>query len=215
MLCESIKWNSIQDVFKCIEEAKCNYVVLRSAEEIFDDEKYLFEGHDIDILCEQSDVNKLVDAMRLERTIHCSSYILNVANRNISIDITSPGSGEYDSLWEQHILIRRIVFKDSLCHTPSDEDYFYTLLYHSLVHKKQFPERYRERIRKLAHKLGMKLKFEPDNSSISKYYYTILLKKFMKKKGYEIKELYKDNFFHRIWEEERQFIERIIWKLKE
>lgn len=62
---ENPRWGSIEEVFKAIEKEKCQYVLLRSSDEIFDNENYFNEGHDLDLLCSKSVKEHLIATMRL------------------------------------------------------------------------------------------------------------------------------------------------------
>lgn len=180
---ENPRWDSIEEVFKAIEEDKCEYVLLRSYDEIFNDENYFNEGHDLDLLCPRSAKEHLIAVMRLSCE-NDNNFVLKVKDRNIPVDITCPGSGEFDAKWEKDMLSNRIWFREDCCHVLSQEDYFYTLLFHSLIHKGEIQERYKEKIIRLGRMAGLELIYEPDNSQKSKEYYGRILYKFMKKNRY-------------------------------
>lgn len=179
-------WSSINEAFISLEKTDCKYAVLRSYEEIFrggGHSDYIYCGHDIDLLCLHDDVDKLISALRLVKDAG-NIYRMSVGGKLVLVDVMRAGNGEFDPRWEHDMLDHRVDYKTGICHVLSDEDYLYTLIFHSLITKGEFPQRYVEKIRQLALATGIRLKYKPDNSRRVKNYYKALLYRYMKIKGY-------------------------------
>lgn len=167
-------WNSLSDLFECLN-SKANYVILRNFESIEEDCISL-EHPDIDILCD--DRKSLIELSRsVSRTKNRRDKIhreIWVNGKGIDVDIRCVGDGYYDPAWGQEILNSRHLYRNSFF-VPNPENYFYTLLYHALIQKRQISPDYRERLEAMAENMDLKIE-----SAVS----VDTLQAYMKEKGY-------------------------------
>jgi predicted Ser/Thr protein kinase len=77
-----------------------------------------------------------------------------LAGKEVSVDVRSVGDNYYDPNWQRKILETKVKFNN--IYIPDHENLFYSLLYHALVHKKQFSEKYSEILSKMSLNIGVK-----------------------------------------------------------
>jgi len=165
------KWDDLESFFRAMN-AEGGYIVMRNYEELFSDfEKG--EHQDIDFLC--------VDRPAFISAGGCAARfkecdlihrVINVGGRDIPVDVRTVGDGYYDTCWEEE-MIKNSRMAMGVIPVPSEEDYFYSLLYHALIQKKKIAEDYKIRLKKMADDLGGDRSTDAD---------TLLA--FMKRKGY-------------------------------
>jgi hypothetical protein len=68
-------------------------------------------------------------------------------------DLRFVGDDYYPSKWAQRLLDRRQLV-DGTFYAPSADDYFESLAYHAVVHKRSVADDYPERLSNMAHELG-------------------------------------------------------------
>ena len=166
------KWNSLEDYFHTINE-KCEYLIIRNYENLFSGEEDN-EHDDIDFLCRDID-DFLFCSAAIQREpsdkIHC--YI-NLCGKLKRIDIRSVGDGYYDEKWETDMLDKRIMMNDSF-YVMDKQNYYYSLIYHEVYHKKELKPEYEERLKKMA--LEQDLVFSKENMNK-------IIDDFLQSKGY-------------------------------
>ena len=133
-------WDNPEQVFEMLN-ATTNYVVLRNFENIPED--LVSEEHkDVDILTDEQ--FQIPYNLNMQKTnsnnIGFLPYII-IKNKKIKFDIKFVGDNYYDEKWSKEILKRRILSKNKIF-VPSDKDYFYSLLYHMIIHKKKLNSKY-------------------------------------------------------------------------
>lgn len=144
---KQIEWESIVTMLQALNR-NCNYLVMRNFENF--EECRLFNKHeDIDILCD--DVNLLVNTLYAEpRAINDKvHYKIWIRSEKINLDVRCIGDTYYDANWERDMLKRRIMYKN-LFYIPAWEDYYYSLIYHGIVHKGSIKEEYMVRLKRIA-----------------------------------------------------------------
>lgn len=143
----SESWNSLEEFFTVLN-AGCKYLVLRSFDDLPERYKIGKEG-DIDFL-----VNNKLEAVLISNSKkqgnedYKNQYCIKIKNDDVYLDFLYVGDGYFDSKWERNMLENRILFKN-LFYIPNNLDHFYSLLYHSLIHKKSMSEKYKKKIIKL------------------------------------------------------------------
>lgn len=167
-------WNSLSDLFECLN-SKANYVILRNFESIEEDCISL-EHPDIDILCD--DRKSLIELSRsVSRTKNRRDKIhreIWVNGKGIDVDIRCVGDGYFDSVWEREILCTRQFYR-SCYYVPNRENYYYSLLYHVLIQKRQISKDYSERLAAMAKQLNLDVETAVGIDTLQAY---------MKEKGY-------------------------------
>jgi len=171
------KWKSFQE-FIDFANQKCNWIVLRNFEYLPDN--FFENDKDVDVLCEN--ISKFIDIMGLEkRSWGIAAYQGVIDNKIVFFDIRFLGDGYYDKLWQYKMLNNKI-FTDEKVPRLNDEDYFYSLIYHSKIQKREIKNIYVERLFELAKKL--KIKNYQKNAIFNNEYIANLLSEYMKKKHY-------------------------------
>lgn len=147
------EWSDIKTFFAYLNEFH-DYIVLRNWEQL-DNPSLFVEGHeDIDILCDNPRLlKKEIGAQKESILGHYDHYWITVDGEKIEIGIRYVGDGYYDICWEREMLKSKINYRE-LCKVMNDENYFYSLIYHSLFHKKNVSEDYMERLSNIGKKLG-------------------------------------------------------------
>jgi hypothetical protein len=140
-------WDSLEQLFYVMNNL-LEYVVLRNFEML--PEEYYDEQHgDIDILVKNIEQTVYVtNAVKVYKDKFRVHYKIKVAEKNIFFDFRYVGDNYFDEKWQIDILKKRIIC-DKGFYRPNNEDYFYSLVYHSLIHKKQISDDYPKKIEQI------------------------------------------------------------------
>ena len=175
-------FTSISELFEQLNAGGINYLVLRNYENLLEPEMYL-DGHgDVDLLCDDAlSVVKLIDAQAAGPRAKSSwgdgiHYCAYVAGQRVTLDLRQVGDGYYCKKWEQELLERKV--RHECFYVMSDEDYFYTLIYHAILQKRTFSDEYRLRLEGMSRRLGLEQK---DYSQLG---FISILEKHMMENGY-------------------------------
>jgi hypothetical protein len=180
---QKYSYSTIKEVFDLLHHYEIEYVVLRNYDNILENEIYM-DGHgDIDLLCSNSvelakkikanpDVNHFNNG--LHDKVH---YFFYINNNSVSLDLRFVGDNYYCEKWEKEMLERRVLHKGF--YVLSDEDHFYSLIYHAIFQKECFSEEYNKRLIEMAEKLNIKLTDRAIPSFVS------VLESYMKKNHYQ------------------------------
>lgn len=134
--------------------SKCDYLVLRNWDDIFNDSIYGNGHEDIDILCRDIDAFiKLTKAKRVHHSNYRDNFVVKVGNMNIRFDVRHVGDGYYPIKWEKSMLNRKI-YTDQNIYVMNIEDYAYSLSYHALIQKPSLSKEYQKKIIDVFHNLG-------------------------------------------------------------
>lgn len=160
------KWDSILTMLKSLNK-RCNYIVIRNYE-LFENNKLLSEHEDIDILCDNTRLLVETIGAKQKNTNDTTHYYIFVQEMKINVDIRVIGDTYYDELWQREMLERREMYKN-LFYIPSIEDYYYSLIYHGLIHKDDLKDEYIYRIESMAHKMKKEFKKEELQNELETY----------------------------------------------
>lgn len=169
-------WNSIEEMFAALHSAKEEYIILRNYEEI-DADNFYTSGHaDIDFLARSgkrfaSQIHA-VPRFIADDGIH---YKVSIADTDVVIDVRSVGDGYYDAAWERELLHKRVQLNNRF-YISDKENYYYTLVYHAILQKKELTDDYLLRLNQMAEELGIRAKSEQEH--------LVALERFMQGKGY-------------------------------
>lgn len=170
------KWNSVEDMFYALNNC-VNYALLRNYE-VLPDEIYVNEHNDIDVICESlQDVAYILNATPVFSEDYRVHYKTNVEDKIAYFDLRNIGDNYYYDIIEKNILKDRI-YNEKGFYTLNKEDYFYTLLYHALLHKPVFKEDYKQKL--------MDMQIENVNMETTLEEYIQILKKWLIKNEYII-----------------------------
>lgn len=172
-------WKDINEVFYVLNST-CNYVVLRNFED-FPEAIELEEHQDIDILADNYvNISYILNAKMKSKLKYRVINTVKINGHEVDFDFRYVGDNYYDEKWENSILSNRVLNKD-LFYSPNEKDYFYSLLYHGLVHKIDVAEDYKIRLEGLAKNIG-----EKDFSIYNKP--ELILYNYLQRNGYRIVE---------------------------
>ena len=146
-------WRDFSQFFKILN-ATLDYVVLRNFEGFFDD--IVCDEHlDIDLLVSNYNEVKLVSNSK-EVYPHNSRVVNQVLinGEMVDFDFRSIDDNYMDKAWSKDILNCRVL-DDAGFYKPADEHYFYSLLYHALIHKKEISPDYLARFKALSKNLAI------------------------------------------------------------
>ena len=195
MMEEKINFNSIIDVFNLLENKGIMWVVLRNWDELDNDIVSLEHG-DVDILVDDFYKTILIlNAKRGTKINYRVQYRVQIDNRDIPFDIRHIGDDYYDKKWEDNILKDRE--KLDYFYIPNKSNYYYSLLYHAILHKERLSADYSSKLLNLKEEAptlkNLKIFLNKNNYSItrpkdksvyyrySKRHYINITKQFIKK----------------------------------
>lgn len=147
-------WSSLRELFSVLNYT-VDYVVLRNFEALPAD--YLVgQHHDVDLLTD--DYEELVRLLNGRAVLGLvprwgGRFLVRVGGENVLFDIRFVGDDYYDEAWERRLLANRRLVRD-VFYAPSDEDYFETLAYHAVIHKRKIFQDYKDRLAQMAFDLG-------------------------------------------------------------
>ena len=122
-------WARFEEMFNFINISS-NYVILRNYEDL----NNLKPDSDIDVLTSDIDFHYHINGTR--------KY------NHKDVDIRTPNDGYYDSNWVLDIIENKILYKNKFF-IPDPVNEFYSLLYHTLIHKNQLSDRYNNKLTEL------------------------------------------------------------------
>lgn len=154
-------WSNIEELFYVLNNT-IDYVVLRNFECLPD--QYNLENHgDIDLLTNNyNDMEWILNGVKVFNKSYRVHYRVNIDNKDVLFDIRFQGDNYYDSSWEKKIIDNRVLAKDCF-YVPDSLDYYYSLLYHAIIHKRKVSLDYSERLWNMDRELGI------SNESLESY----------------------------------------------
>lgn len=166
-------WTDITEVLMTLN--KCvDYVVLRNFGAL--PYGYDLTNHgDIDFLVSDlEEAAHVLNAQKIFLESYRVHYSINVNGSSVPIDLRSLDDEYYDPYWSRDILQSRVF--SSGFFIPNEEQHFYSLLYHALIHKKFLSNDYNSTLQSLAGNIGL--------DSYSSREALEILNKFMTEKNY-------------------------------
>ncbi len=173
-------WKDFKELFH-IMNITLEYVVLRNFENL---EQEILSAHpDVDLLVKDRNLAKhILNAKPTQKKSYRVQYSVTVSNKNVNFDIRYVGDNYYPADWEWNILKNRKKYRYFF--VPSQEDLFFSLLYHALIHKREISEDYFEKFLTLSKNIGLHLKWK---DLVEEKLLEILID-FMNEKKYEFVE---------------------------
>jgi hypothetical protein len=147
-------WASPTELFNALNHT-VPYVVLRNFEKL-PDCLHVGSHEDVDMLT--GDYPDTIRVMNARPNVRClprwgGPYWVNISGEDMWFDVRFVGDRYYDPRWAADVLARR-VWNENGFYAPSAEDYFETLAYHAVVHKRAFAPDYGPRLAAMAAGLG-------------------------------------------------------------
>ena len=160
------RFSSVSDFFARLNETVgLEYVVLRNFEDLMRNK--VDNGADIDLLVNDFYLLKRVSGAigykhkRWNRPGPALEYggykiagYVSIGGQEVSVDIRFVGDGYYCEQWEREILSQRV--RTGNFFIPNEENLFYSLLYHALVHKRSVSDRYRRALGDMMPRVGLR-----------------------------------------------------------
>lgn len=173
-----------------------DYIVLRNFEYLPDNHKTDLHG-DIDLLFDG--VKSKIDAVYIleaknvfpndEHRVH---YCIKIDGEDVFFDFRYAGDKYYCEQFEKDLLENKYYDKQKKIFYPSQEDYFYSLIYHAFIHKPVVSNEYLNRLYSLASELNIKgLKSFNDRNG-----YMSLLNKYMDTNDYKFEKPFDNSVFY-------------------
>ena len=137
-------WNNWSELIQVLNWST-PYLVLRN----FDFLPERIDDIDIDFLCDN--FQRLASTLGMfQLTEKNKPYKgkIKVGGQIVPTDIRFVGDGYFDQTWQQTVLSKRVRING--VYVPREDDHFFTLLHHALVHKDNVKPEYRKRLAKLA-----------------------------------------------------------------
>ena len=171
------KFDSLQDVFHELNQhPKLKWVITHNFDNFVD-------GDDIDFLTDDYfyfmrilDTIEKPKGGKFNSVSNAGTSVRNyikVGTKDIPIDIRYLGDNFYDKKLQQNMLDTRIKHENGF-YIPNKEMHLYTLIYHSIIHKKNISPRYAKVLKE----------YDLKDSEINKNYLRNKLNIFMKNNGY-------------------------------
>ena len=137
-------FKTVKEMFYVLNNC-INYAIIRNYESL-PDEIYLNEHNDIDIICDSCEnAAYILNGEKVFPENYRVHYKVKVEDKFAYFDLRHVGDNYYDEKIELEILNKRI-FNERGFYTISDELYFYTLMYHAMIHKPELAEDYKKRL---------------------------------------------------------------------
>ena len=146
-------WDDLNHLLIILNET-VNYVVLRNFEGF--PESYISSEHgDIDILTDKYNeiicVSNAIPVFHSKYRVH---HYVNIGEEKVYFDFRFIGDNYYDKKWQFNILKNKLKYKNLFI--PANEDHFFSLLYHGLIHKKYITSDYIIKLNELSQTLFQK-----------------------------------------------------------
>ena len=140
-------WKNFDDMFSFINKLS-DYVILRNYKEI---DSINANDSDIDFLTKNKDFSYHINGFKKHKNKARSAFSIKIGSINYSADVRYLSDGYYDSKWVDDIIKNRVLYEDRFF-IPCPEDEFFSLLYHSLIHKNKMSDQYLEKLIYLSEK---------------------------------------------------------------
>ncbi|MCQ2173659.1 MAG: hypothetical protein MJY61_00835 [Bacteroidales bacterium] len=176
------EYGSISEFVEVLGNSCSDFLILRNFENLLSEEMYVGGHADIDILCKDS--IKLAKALGARPFSGKPSQVCNdgthyfilVKGEEVSLDIRQVGDGYYCKKWQNEMLLRKVEHNGYFI--MDNKDYFYSLVYHSILQKPRLSQDYRTKLCWLAAALGFEEKLYEERELIR------MLETYMETNGY-------------------------------
>lgn len=132
-------WDSWKHLFETLRYSS-NYIVLRNFE------KLPFENGDKDLDVLTDNYQRFASCVALEQSKYkLYKGCITVESKKYSVDVRFVGDEYYDSAWEVQMLRNKCLYNNCI-YVPMSYDYFFSLLYHVLIQKREISPVYVKRL---------------------------------------------------------------------
>ena len=171
-------WTDFESFFTFINKSS-KYLILRNYKDI---NLISSNQSDIDFLTSDKNFKYHINGLKKNSYADRVVYSVKIGDQDYNVDIRTTDDGYYDSNWAKDIISQRIMY-ESKFFIPGPINEFYSLLYHSLIHKNNLTNKYIDELSVLAKVIDVDIDlsiFASREHSLS------LLEDFMSAKNYEI-----------------------------
>lgn len=131
-------WSSLEQFFYFMNDIE-PYILLTNFNNFIPN---LPAGDDIDIMTvNQKKFALFANATKISKGSERVNYQITVDNKLIDIDIRYVGDGYFDIHWQKQCMQSRVMHTKGF-YVMNEINQYYTMLYHSLIHKKNIPGKY-------------------------------------------------------------------------
>lgn len=173
-------WVSLEQLFYVLNSS-IEYVVLRNFD-ILPREYYAKNHGDIDLLVsDYANACFIANSTPQFKSKYRVYNSVKINNEKVFFDFRFVGDNYYDYRWEKNILAHRS-FNEHGFYVPSNEDYFYSLLYHALIQKPAVSKDYISKLINVSEsaEINLSKKSFDDKEAIA------VLSDYLLKKGYSL-----------------------------
>ena len=142
-------WEDFDSLFDFINKSS-NYVILRNYKNL---DSLKSEKSDIDFLTSNKDFMYHINGNRKHKSRNRVAYTIAIGDKHYDADIRFLDDNYYDYNWAKNIIDDRITYKNFFIPDPLNE--FYSLLYHSLIHKNDLSDKYVEELLSISDSIGL------------------------------------------------------------
>lgn len=140
-------FKSVEEMFYVLNNC-INYTIIRNYETL-PEEIYVNEHNDIDIICDSyENAAYVLNAKKVFPEDYRVHYKVKVEDKFAFFDLRYVGDSYYYYQMERKILDNRR-YNEKGFYTIAEEEYFYSLIYHALIHKPKFANDYKNRLQKM------------------------------------------------------------------
>lgn len=144
-------WENLNQVFLTLNNAM-EYVVLRNFESL--EELPSPEHNDIDLLSFNSqDLAYVLNAKKIHQYNYRVQYKVDIMGTDIFFDLRYVGDNYYDKKWQVNLLKNRRYYKNK--YVVDSHNYYYSLLYHTSIHKPNISYDYIIKLNNIGNELGI------------------------------------------------------------
>ncbi len=166
---------TVKEMFYALNNC-INYAIIRNYETL-PNEIYVNEHNDIDIICDSlDDAAYILNGQKVFQENYRVHYKVKVENKYAFFDLRYVGDNYYYYKMQLDILKNRI-YNEKGFYTISEDEYFYALIYHAILQKKEFANDYKIRLKNM-NRTGKLLESEEE--------FLAVLNKWLLDKGYMI-----------------------------
>lgn len=131
-------WDSLEQFFYCLNAVE-PYLILRGYDDIA---RGIDAISDIDFLVANRQKFALfANAVKISKGTERTNYQIMIGDRKVDIDLMYVGDNYFDHFWQQDCLKKRELHNKGF-YVMDAENYYFSLLYHALIHKIEVPSKY-------------------------------------------------------------------------
>ena len=176
-------WESLEEFFYVLNNT-VNYVVMRNFDELPCRHESDIHG-DIDLLTDNyANLCYIANAKRVFRKSYRVHHTVAIRENDVYFDFRYVGDSYYCELWQKDMITTRVYRKEGIF-VPTEENHFFSLLYHAAVHKPKIAGDYVNKILQIAKVLGENINEEDlgDSNWLNKF-----LLQFFEMRGYSFSD---------------------------